>query len=242
VEYSSGSVIGPLLTAAILKRKKPVICIVVASTTSAKEADNSVKTLQTLQNMAVNNTNGTPIPMVYFENSDNPTTEYMGKRNEIDLRIETVIRQIALLYSGNHKELDKTDLVNWLNYRNVTKDIPSQLVEVLIYKDSVDGEYNKEIDAHAGMCIGTASLLRSDTDIVPAINQPYSAVGYYNEQVLEKGDIPNHHYIMTASRIPYIFRGLEDAEHQFREAKQTIMGAELHGVTAPSDDDTGMVF
>lgn len=234
----SGSVIGPLVTAELLRRNLSVVCIVIGSTTSAVETDNTHKTLRTLQSMAANgNTGGRPLIMYYLENGSTKT-DYTGSRVANDLRIEEVIRQLALLFSGNHRELDRTDLVNWLNWKATSPDIPAQLAEVLVFKDNGVAT----VDAFKGAVIGTASILGDDDDPVPDLDQPYSCVGYINPATKEYAEIPNHHYIITGVRLPQIFRGLEERMVAYKAAKMELMKADLVGISSEGDSGTGMIL
>jgi hypothetical protein len=177
--------------------------------------------------------------MVYLENDNSQKAhDYMGGRVGNDLRIEEVIRQLAMLFSGNHRELDRTDLVNWLNWRNTEPDIPSQLVEIFIFKDN--GASN--IEDYRGVVIGSASLLNSDSDVSPVLDQPYACEGYITDDTREYAEIPNHHYILTSARIPSIFRNLEDKMAVYRSAKTELMGTELVGLGLSDDNESGMVL
>lgn len=238
MEYSSGSVIAPLIAAEIIRRNRPVVIVATGSTTSAVETDNTIKTLQTFQGMASSGkTRGKAIPIIYLENSHNGAgISYMGTRVENDVATEEVIRQLAVLFAGNHRELDYTDLTNFLDYSKTSPDIRPQLVEMMIFKG------NEGLDAHRGVTITTASILGSDEDEPPLLDQPYSAVGYYSEQMINDTDIPNHHFILTAARIPQIFRSLEETALQYRAAKEALMSADLSGMSSASDDDSGMIF
>lgn len=184
-------------------------------------------------------TGGKPICMFYLENGGgNQRQDYMGSRVGNDLRIEEAIRQLALLFSGMHREMDRTDLANWLNWRHTSPDIPSQLVEILIFKDNGD----TGIDAYRGAVIGTASILNEDDDPVPDLDQPYSCVGYITDTTRDFAEIPNHNYILTGVRVPLIFRNLDDRMATYRAAKLELMNAELAGMSSSEDNESGMIL
>ncbi len=237
----SGSVIGPLITAELLRRGLATIAVVVGSTTSAIETDNTHKTLRSLQSMATSNkTGGRPICMVYLENdTTRKTAEYAGARTQIDLRIAEVIRQLAMLFGGMHRELDRTDLNNWLNWRPAFPDIPAQLVEILVFKEDA----LETTEAYKGMVIGTASVVNGDDDPIPDLDQPYSCVGYYTELTKSFAEgIPNHYYLITAMRIHGIFRKLEERLAAYKVAKNELMAADMAGGMISGDKDTGIVL
>jgi hypothetical protein len=255
LKITSGSVVGPLVTAELLRRGANVITLVVGSTYSGIEAKNTLRTLETLQSMAMGKaTNNRPIMMIYQENaaSDNHANDgYLGSRPDIDNRVEEIVRQLGLLFCGSHHELDHTDLVNWLDHSRNHADIPSQLIEVLPFKQTFGGKpewQGTDITALDGAVISTASLLNSDGDEIPSLGQPYSCVGYYDGKVWGAKDLPNFHFATSASRIGQIMGGVEMAIRGYdsvRESLATATPVGVHQVMDKGDrttDDSGMVF
>lgn len=102
----SGSVIAPLIIQELAKKGKPVMAIVVGSDESIIAANNTLKTLQSLE--AIAEAVETPVVMSYHHNDD--------ARSVVDNSIVAVIDAISVLFSGMNNEMDHMDAVHWLNY------------------------------------------------------------------------------------------------------------------------------
>lgn len=236
----SGHVMASMLMGEMLRRGLPTVCIMVGSTTSGKEVENTIKGFRSLQLLATSGkTGGRAVPMVYFENvqKDRPKSEYMDERPQVDIRVEETILQLALLFSGLHVELDRTDVINFLDHSKVSPEIPPQLVEILIAAGDI-----KPLEAYSGAVIGSASLLNNDDDHVAQLDQPYSAVGYISSAVSSCAEISNHTYITTGSRTHFIFNNLEEAAKSYRAALTKIKAAELAGASIAGGCDSDILL
>jgi hypothetical protein len=224
--------LGPLIVAELLRRAIPVVAVIVGSSDSAKEVNNSLDTLSSLQQMSNGgHTGGRAIPMVYLENAravKGNKEDKMASRSAVDKQVEENIRQLALLFSGMHRELDRTDLVNWLDHSKVSPSIPAQLLEVIIHKE----DDSNMLEAYSGLVVGVASLLASEDDLISDLNAPYATKGYLQEEVLEYADIPNHTYITTAARVPKIFERFTQAKQLHRDTVESLSGMEVVGVNS----------
>lgn len=247
----SGSVLGPLVLGELLKRGAATCCIVVGSTSSSIETQNTIKTLQTLQSMATGKaTGGRPVMMVYQENdtsfTGDATEGYRAARPKIDDNVEGIVRMLGMLFSGSHHGLDYTDLVNWLDHTRNFDTIPSQLIEILPFKQEFGGIpkwQGEQLErSYEGNVIGVASLLTSDGDEIPSLSQPYTCDGYYEEQVWGAKQPPNFHFVTTTSRLPRIFGSLEMAAQNYDSARRQLEGTQVVGQVGDADADTGMVF
>lgn len=104
----SGSVIGPLLHAELVKQGKPVISIVIGDTTSVRELVNTNNTLLSYNQMAQKA--GKPFVAHVIMNTDHESREL------VDDYVKEMITSLTLLFSGNIDEIDTTDLINFLDY------------------------------------------------------------------------------------------------------------------------------
>lgn len=227
---TSGSVLGPLIVSELLKRGEATIAICIGSTASGIEAHNTLKTISTLQNISVNKLEK-PLVCSFYINSEETT------RDVVDSQIDNDIRALALLVSGSNKELDATDLSNWLEYTSVTN-IPPQLVDLVIYCIKPGTPELGEMNA-----ISVASLLPKVSDSVIDLGQPYSCVGYMPDSVVNASDatmLPMH-FIITNGLLNARMEELISVSAKFSETKQMLMDAAvLHTVDESNDD--GMCF
>lgn len=117
----SGSIIGPLVTKELISKGYNVIVIGVESQHSIKEMDNTVKALMTYQSFS--NICKKPISLYYVKNTT---------RSEADQQAIRFINLLTLLVSKEHTaEFDTADLMNFINYTNVTDNQPTvSVIEV----------------------------------------------------------------------------------------------------------------
>lgn len=108
----TGSIVGPYLAKELLKRKANTIVLLVGSTTSKLDTENTLKTLKTYESLAM--TLETPINVLYRENSP------LWTRKQIDIEMERYLLLLAAFFSGQNHGLDTADLRNMLNYSIIT--------------------------------------------------------------------------------------------------------------------------
>ena len=101
----SGSVIGPLLSADLRRRKGLLINMVVADTASELDTRNTLKTLQTLQ--AICQRQDIYLPTMVFLNQET--------RTAVDLSLTTRLRLTAWLLARSAVEVDRNDRRNFLD-------------------------------------------------------------------------------------------------------------------------------
>ena len=94
----SGSIIGHSILAELKKRGEQVVMILIGSTASHIEIENTVKTLKSLDALA--DKVGSPVVMHYLENS--ATLD----RKSIDANAAGAITMLLALFAGVHDELD----------------------------------------------------------------------------------------------------------------------------------------
>jgi len=164
----TGSVAGPLLVAELLKRGKLVVTVVVGSDESAITADNTFKTLKSLDHIA--RSQEKPVVMFYNKNSRNMS------RVEVDKRSRFTICALSFLASRQNKELDSMDVFNFLNYNRVPgSDLQPQLTLLNVFDSAA------EVDRIGADTFSMAMLLKGHEEEQPEIVPVYSAAGYYRE-------------------------------------------------------------
>lgn len=178
----SGSIIGPTLVSELLSREVPTIVIVVGSSDSRIETDNTIKTLKSYE--VISKKREAPVAAVYYENSkDTP-------RGTVDARIQTTIVLLAAIFSGENRELDSADLKNFLNYPAVTSFNPK-----LTYLDFFSKEITIERDQTV---VSAVTLTDSQTDSALPVPVEYQAVGFISDKTKEaiKFPLPIHALIV----------------------------------------------
>ena len=174
----SGSVISPSLVQELLLRNLPTIVITVGSTDSRIELENTIKTLKSYD--AIAQIRKAPVNSIYFENSKE------SPRRENDKAITTNILALMALFSKENKELDSSDLHNWLFYNRVTSYDP-HLSHLDLYPGEVKVNKPKTV-------ISVATLLLDGEDTSTNANLEYQCVGYTSKEVMEnfESKLPLH--------------------------------------------------
>lgn len=155
----SGAVIGASLVSELKKRGDQVVVIVIGSTGSEIEIENTLKSLKTYDMIAYKNES--PVVTHYLENS---TT---SGRQKIDGAATTAILALLALFSGLNDELDTADLRNWMKH---TK-LGNELVSLHFCTSAADY-------AAAGTVVTVATLAKPEhnTNVSPV--PAYQTVGY----------------------------------------------------------------
>ena len=129
----SGSVIAPLLTAELLSKGAITVVVTIGSTTSVKEAENTLKTLKSYDVIARSEKVNSPVVMSYIQNTGDIS------RAQADEIQDQLICSLCILFSRENKALDTADLENWafFNRPGVTPFGP-QLVSLHVCDSSAD--------------------------------------------------------------------------------------------------------
>ncbi len=164
----SGSVIGPILAGEI-SAKHPTIVVLVGSSDSKIETDNTIKTIKSYD--AITKKKGWPLAALYFENNANTG------RAVVDNSVHIAIILISILFSGSNAELDSADLNNFLHYNKVTSYEPALCA---LHFGS------KEISTEKDQTVASVVSLTS-IDIPAVLNIPveYQAVGFIDDAIKE---------------------------------------------------------
>lgn len=204
----SGSVLGPILASELLHRGEMTIVVIVGSTGSKIETENTVKTLKSYE--VISHKRQTPVIAFYRENSvDKP-------RGHVDSELQTAIVLLASIFSGANRELDMSDLRNFLNYTKVTS--YSAKLSLLDF-------FSKEVSLSKGQSlVSLVSLVDDKTSPEVSIPTEYQAVGFLPDasRELVNIELPIH-----ASVISGYFNGvvqkLDERLEFFKEARNVVV-------------------
>ena len=201
----SGSVIAPSLVQELLQRNIPVIVITVGSTDSRIELENTIKTLKSYE--AIAQLRKVPVNALYYENSKSMV------RSEVDKNAQQAIVLLSALFSRQNKELDSSDLYNWLSYNKVTSYAPH-----LSYMDFFPKEVKVERPASV---ISVATLTTQGDDTSTGSNVEYQCVGYINPEVMKRMEFDNPVHIAILDGVfSEIHKRLSKTLTEFDEAKK----------------------
>jgi hypothetical protein len=137
----SGSVIGPLLTREYARQfNMRVICVVVADSSSATGAKNTLNTLKTLTQISTNM--DLYIPLIMLSN-DQP-----GGRSAADREATTILTDLIDLLTTPVYEVDRNDRMNWVNPSKVVNTKPGlKLMHLVSDNSSTDASVVVGVDS-----------------------------------------------------------------------------------------------
>lgn len=166
-----------------------VVVIMVGSTDTRIEIDNTIKTLKSYENIA--SRASSPIVTHYLENTRKQP------KTLVDDKVRRAVSLLMSLFSGQNEELDTQDLKNWLNYTTLSGTEPGLA--------SLNFAMSENDIKDAGTAISVATLYKPgmDTglDTIPA----YQCVGRTPE-FLKIGDEPIHYCISEDFILPAVQR------------------------------------
>ncbi len=228
----SGSVIGPIL-AGELSKKSPTVIIIIGSSDSRIETDNTIKTLRSYE--VISRKKEYPIAAMYYENSKEIP------RSMVDSYVKIDISLLSMLYSGDNSEMDTADLDNFINYNKVTTYSPA-LCNL--------GFFTKEITLGKDQYVASVATLGDTADDV-SLNIPveYQAVGYVRSSVAKESlklegesKLPLHVAMIIGFFNPIVER-LEEKLKVFDEHRSAVIQKQI--VNQSHEDkatDEGLLF
>lgn len=222
----SGSVFAPIIMQEAIAKGIPIIGIVIGTHGTAKEAENTVNTLKSMDNMA--RKNGVPFVIIYERNR----RDY--GRKKVDEAIRAAILQISLLVGtmNNNSGLDSADIKNWVYFQSVT-DVPAQLalLDIILNEDSA-----KDISDP----ISVASIYDEGHDAEFPFASDYGCEGFK-----ASGIAPEHkevHFVISISDVPQLFGMEKEQVDRYREVKNSrVVQSSLTDKNDKTTDD-GMVL
>lgn len=216
----SGSVIAPSIAAELLRQNKQVVVIVVGATESRMDINNTSKTLKSYDK--ISSDNEVPVVIGYFENSsDTP-------RSEVDKSAVRLICSLMVMYSRENKELDSTDLYNFLNFHRVTT-FPPQLASIHVHSKEMADEITQSV-------ITVATLLPPGEESLLDFTPDYHRVGYLDPKVdVEVQKSMPLHVITTSGLLQDVSNRLEKRLEELDKKQNARVN---HGRIHRKDDDS----
>lgn len=221
----SGNTIGASLMEELLRAGYSVVGMVVGSSENALSMKNTLDSIKTLDNKA----RGCKMPFVihYEDNGDN------SEREAVDEAIKANIAAMVVLAGRNIRELDRTDVFNWIRFDRVPGiNVAPQLCILDIVTEGTRL-------ADVADPISIASIITNPNETLAGVMPDYSTVGYHpTDGVVRK----SYHYAISVDAVPRLAAqlnsGLEEvaARRAARKMQQSIVSSD-DNVT-----DDGMVF
>lgn len=166
----SGSTIGPTIVSELLSRDVAVFVVMVGSTESVIELNNTIKTIKTYE--AVSRVRKKPVAVSYYENAQG-----LSSRNTVNQDVRSFITLMSLLLSKQNEEMDTADIKNWLNYHLVTSYQPKL---TLLTVDTSEFAGMKDVEATAVATISSGNMDTSYDSMVE-----YHTVGFVQESIFK---------------------------------------------------------
>jgi hypothetical protein len=214
LKITTGSVLGPIIVSELLDRNEPTIVIAIGSTGSRIETDNTVRTLKSYE--MISRKRELPVNVYYRENATSLS------RGQVDSDVHLAVTILAAIFSGQNKELDSSDLKNFLNYTRVTSYNP---------KLSLLDFFSQEIVIGKGQSvISLVTLVDENTASDASIPVEYQAVGYLSDDTkkLVTAGLPIHACVISG-----YFNGvidtLNDKLLEFDEVRQIVQEKSIVG-------------
>lgn len=221
----SGNVIAGILVNELLKRDLNVVVACVGSSDSRIETENTVKCLKSFE--VISQRVGKPVVMMYGENSADK------KRGEIDHFIESNIVLMSLFFSGDNRELDTSDLRNFLNYHKVSSYAP-KLTMLDFYSGKMDLEKDQAL-------VSLVTLTDDNTSSAVDVPVDYQAVGFIGEDVKTKVRVGLPiHMATVANYFHPVIEKLEMKMATIDEARSAVVEKSILGKGESATD--GLIF
>ncbi len=177
----SGNVIAGSLVSELARQGEQVVVIMIGSTNSQIEVENTHKTLKSYEVIAQRA--GCPIIVHYLENGVN------ASRKTIDGGAHAAIQALLMLFSGLNAEMDSADLRNWVAHAGAKEVFSLQFCPTT------------EAYARAGTVISVATLAREDHNVALDPSPAYQTVGYVVNKDAVEAIVDPLHFTLSGNLI-----------------------------------------
>lgn len=177
----TGSVIGPSIVSELLDKGQAVVVLAIGSADTKLDADNTLRSLKSYE--AIVDLRQKPVTMVYLQNTK------ANRREDVNQSLVGTVLSLAVLWSGNNREMDTKDLFNFLNFH-----VPTSFEPQLAHLSLVGPDETLAVGGHV---ISVATLVRDGQDSALDPIPEVQFVGYVAadapQPILE--NVPLHFYI-----------------------------------------------
>lgn len=221
----SGNTIGAALMEELLGMGERVVGLVIGSSENALSMKNTLDSIKTLDVKA--RKAGKPFVIHYEDNRDN------SDREAVDEAIKANIAALVVLAGPQIRELDRTDVLNWLRFDRVPGiNVAPQLCILDIV---TEGHALSDVADP----ISVASIISNPSETLSGVMPDYSTVGYHPaDGVVRK----SYHYAISVDAVPRLAAQL--AEDMAEVEKRRAARKQNQSISTKDDNvtDDGMVF
>jgi len=223
----SGSTIANVLVSKLLSQDIPVVSICVGSTDSKKEAQNTLQTLQSYEQISKNTRK--PVVVHYKENT--PETP----RGQIDTEVLGNLLLMCLMFSCVAEKIDVSDLTHFLNYPLVT-DFPATLASIELYKSNPSLDSSKQVYA-------VTTLACEDTSTVFEPRPEYQSAGFLTGELSQIfQDVKLMHWVIVSGTLVDTVERIRDLLDNFKSAAKAHKPVTYLGDISQDSTEDGLFF
>lgn len=233
---ASGSVIGPLLIDNLLATGIPVIAVVVGDSGNAMYAKNTLNTLSSINNMAMNRKK--PLSVIYANNHSFGQGSGNAGEKHVNERIRNIVSVLSLFLSGNNLEIDQKDMEGFVDqsmYTTIT--VPAGLYGLSVFSNDIDIP-----EGSIPTMARTLTLQGEEAKL--NIELMHHKVGYIvneNAKAIFESQVPLH--LVTYSN--FFVReseALQAADKRYKEMEESIKNQNITGTHNSNVQDDGFVL
>lgn len=223
----SGSVIAPSLVSELLERDVPTLVVLIGSTDTRLEIDNTLKTIKSYE--AISKLRNKPVVVKYLQNSK------LTPRQQVDTEVLQFITAVLAVWSRENSELDSKDLFNFLNFQRVTT-FPAQLTAINNYIECFPEE-------HPGEVVSVVTLCRPGDDSSLPITPDYQAVGFLPGGVADRMlSAAPFNLVITTDLLASAAKVLNARLNELEQAQRARLASASVLTDKDSATDTGLIL
>lgn len=222
----SGNVIAGILANEILKKEGIVVLACVGSTDSKIETENTIKTLKTFD--SISSKNEKPLLAMYIENDQE------RGRGAVDHIIESNVILMSMFFSGANRELDSSDLKNFIRYDKVTS-YGSRLTLLDFFSGPIELGRDQSL-------VSLVTLTDDNTSSASNVPVEYQAVGFMADNVKTKAQVKLPiHMAAIGNHFHNVVDRLEAKLKEINEARSAVLERQISSKDQATTSD-GFVF